>query len=98
MTSIIKYLFGYIPYGNDILHAINNKMFYSDSVYSDENYLDNNDLESGYNDTDKYINCESNDESNNKFNNECRIFTLIRNNCLGGTVAFPADKDAFRCG
>ena len=40
MTSIIRYLFGYIPYGNDILHAINNKMFYSDSVYSDENYLE----------------------------------------------------------
>jgi len=92
MTSIIKYLFGYIPYGNDILHAINNKMFYSDSVYSDENYL-NNDLESGHYDTDKYVNCKS----NNKSNNECRIFTLIRNNCLGGTVAFPADKDAFQC-
>ena len=91
MTSIIKYLFGYIPYGNDILHAINNKMFYSDSVYSDENYLDNNDLESGNNDTNKYVNCESNNESSN----ECRIFTLIRNNCLGGTVAFPANEEAF---
>jgi hypothetical protein len=95
MNSIIKYIFGYIPYGNDILHAIHNKMFYSDSVYSDENYLDNNDLESANNNTSKYDISVSSDEYNNKFNNECRIFTLIRNNCLGGTVAFPANEEAF---